>query len=281
MWTATRANGSKTISGIRCIEGKQMPERITLKAKLTKRELTIGSWLSWSYSPITEVMAIECFEWLVVDLEHTAIDYADAHQMIQTIDLAGCVPLVRVGSNDPLIIKRVLDIGAEGIIIPMVNTPEEARRAVEAAYYPPRGTRGVGLSRAQGYGVDFQTYRERAFQNTVVIAQIEHIQGVENLESILEVHGIDGFIIGPYDLSGSLNQPGKFEHPDVLQALQRVQAVMKASEKPGGYHVVQTDRDELRRRIEEGYRFIAYGDDMVMFAQKVKDEGRFIRSIRG
>jgi 2-dehydro-3-deoxyglucarate aldolase len=254
-----------------------MPELINLKKKLARRELTIGSWLSWGFSPMTEVMTQAGFEWLVIDLEHTAIDYAEAHQMIQTIDLAGCVPLVRVGSNDPLIIKRVLDCGAEGILVPMVNSAEEARRAVDAAYYPPRGKRGVGLSRAQGYGMEFHAYRERAVEQTIVIVQIEHIRAVENLEAILAVDGVDGFIIGPYDLSGSLNEPGNFDHPDVQKALQRVQEVMNASEKPGGYHVVQTSHDELRQRIDEGYRFIAYGDDMVIFAQKVKDEGQFLR----
>lgn len=256
-----------------------MSKRINLKKKLAQRELTVGSWLSWGFSPMTEVMTQAGFEWLVIDLEHTAIDYAEAHQMIQTIDLAGCVPLVRVGSNDPLIIKRVLDCGAEGILVPMVNTAEEAQQAVEAAYYPPRGNRGVGLSRAQGYGMDFHAYRERALEQTIVIVQIEHIQGVDNLESILSVDGVDGFIIGPYDLSGSLNEPGNFDHPDVQEALNRVKKVMRTSEKPGGYHVVHTRHDELKNCIDEGYRFIAYGDDMVMFAQKVKDEGQFLQHI--
>ena len=256
-----------------------MPERINLKKKLALRELTIGSWLSWGFSPMTEVMARAGFDWLVIDLEHTAIDYAEAHQMIQTIDLAGCVPLVRVGNNDPLIIKRVLDSGAEGILVPMVNSAEEAQRAVDAAYYPPYGKRGVGLSRAQGYGVDFHAYREWSLEQTVVIVQVEHIRGVENLESILSVDGVDGFIIGPYDLSGSLKQPGNFDHPDVQEALNRVQDLMRSSEKPGGYHVVHTRHDELRRCIEEGYRFIAYGDDMVIFAEKVREEGQFLASL--
>lgn len=249
-----------------------------LKSKLANKQLTIGSWLSWGFSPMTEVMARCDFEWLVIDLEHTAIDYAEAHQMIQTIDLAGCVPLVRVGDNDPLIIKRVLDSGAQGIIVPMVNSLEEAQFAVDSAYYPPKGSRGVGLSRAQGYGMDFNSYRHRALEETIVIVQIEHIRAVHNLEDILSVEGIDGFIIGPYDLSGSLNEPGNFNHPDFLKALKHVQELMEISEKPGGYHVVNTTHDELRMRIEDGYRFIAYGDDMVMFAQKVKDEARFIRS---
>jgi 2-keto-3-deoxy-L-rhamnonate aldolase RhmA len=224
-------------------------------------------------------MAKAGFEWLVIDLEHTAIDYSQAHQMIQTIDLAGCVPLVRVGDNDKLIIKRVLDSGAQGIVVPMINTAEEAKQAVDAAYYPPRGSRGVGLSRAQGYGVDFHGYRQRALEETVIIVQIEHYQGVNNLEAILAVDGIDGFIIGPYDLSGSLAHPGKFDHPDVLSALQRVEQVMHASAKPGGYHVVQTLQDELKKRIDQGYRFLAYGDDMVIFAQQLETEGRFVRSL--
>ncbi len=260
-------------------KGNDMPERINLKKKLARRELTIGSWLSWGFSPMTEVMTHAGLEWLVIDMEHTAIDYAEAHQMIQTIDLAGCVPLVRVGSNDPLIIKRVLDCGAEGILVPMVNSAEEAQRAVDAAYYPPRGNRGVGLSRAQGYGMDFHAYRERALEQTIVIVQIEHIQGVDNLESILSVDGVDGFIIGPYDLSGSLKQPGNFDHPDVQEALNQVKKVMIASEKPGGYHVVHTRHDELRNCIDEGYRFIAYGDDMVIFAEKVREEREFLRSL--
>lgn len=249
-----------------------------LKQKLAKKELTIGSWLSWGFSPVTEVMAKAGFEWLVIDMEHTAIDYAEAHQMIQTIELAGCEALVRVGHNDPLIIKRVLDSGASGIIVPMVNTPEDAAKAVSAAYYPPKGTRGVGLSRAQGYGMSFAEYRDRAVEQTIVLVQIEHIRGVENLEAILSVSGVDGFVIGPYDLSGSVDHPGNFDHPDVLDALTRIQEIMKNSDKPGGYHVVHTDQKELRQRIQEGYRFIAYGDDMVMFAQKVKDEIQVLKN---
>ena len=256
-----------------------MSDPLDLKKKLVQKELTIGSWLSWGFSPTTEVMARAGFEWLVIDMEHTAIDYAEAHQMIQIIELAGCVPLVRVGHNDALIIKRVLDSGAAGIIVPMVNSAEEAQRAVSSAYYPPRGDRGVGLARAQGYGMAFSEYRERAMEETIVMVQIEHIRGVENLEAILSVDGVDGFIVGPYDLSGSVNQPGDFDHPDVRNALHRVQEIMNASSKPGGFHVVHTRQDELKKRIKEGYRFIAYGDDMVMFAQKVKDETETVKSV--
>jgi 2-keto-3-deoxy-L-rhamnonate aldolase RhmA len=252
---------------------------IHIKTKLAERRLTIGSWLSWGFGPVTEIMAKAGFDWLVIDMEHTSIDYAEAQQMIQVIDLSGCVPLVRVGDNDPLIIKRVLDSGAQGILVPMINTAEDARRAVNAAYYPPRGTRGVGLARAQSYGVEFQEYSRRALEETVIIVQIEHYLGVDNLESILAVDGVDGFIIGPYDLSGSLGHPGRFDQPDVLAALQRVEKVMQASPKPGGYHVVETSRSELQTRIDQGYRFLAYGDDMVIFAEQLKKEGQFLQSL--
>ncbi|MFH0882966.1 MAG: aldolase/citrate lyase family protein [bacterium] len=257
-----------------------MSTSIRLKEALANRELTIGSWLSWGFSPITEVMAKSGFDWLVIDVEHTAIDYAEMHQMIQTIDLAGCVPLVRVGDNDPLIIKRALDSGAAGVIIPMINTAEQASKAVSAAYYPPKGTRGVGLSRAQDYGMGFPEYRERSLNETIVIVQIEHVDAVANLEAILAVDGVDGFIVGPYDLSGSVNQPGNFDHPEVKAALEKVEKVMRSSGKPGGIHVVHTDHKQLRVRIEAGYSFIAYGDDMVFFAEKMRDESAFLRSIR-
>jgi 2-dehydro-3-deoxyglucarate aldolase len=259
-----------------------MPDNIkkvngdSLKQKLAAKQLTIGSWLSFSYPPLVEMMAKSGFEWLVTDMEHTGIDFNDAQQMIQIIELAGCVPLVRVGANDPLIIKRVLDAGAHGVIVPMVNSPDEARQAVEAVYYPPLGKRGVGLSRAQDYGLGFREYEQKAKTRSIVIAQIEHVNGVRSLEAILAVEGIDGFIIGPYDLSGSLNLPGRFHHPEVRQALENVETVMNRSSKPGGFHVVHSNREELMARIQQGYTFIAYGDDMVFFAEKLAQETAFI-----
>ena len=248
-----------------------------LKDKIRNQELTIGSWLSFTYSPVCEMMIKSGFEWLVIDMEHTGTDFHHALQLIQIIDLAGCVPLVRVGENDSLIIKRVLDSGAHGVIVPMVNTKEEAEKAVDSVYYPPKGSRGVGLFRAQKYGIGFEEYKECVKKEIIIIVQIEHIRGVENLESILDVDGVDAFIIGPYDLSGSLKQPGNFEHPDVLKALEEVKRVLSVHNKPGGYHVVHSDHKLLLQKIEEGYRFIAYGDDMVFFAEKLRHESVFLK----
>ncbi len=250
---------------------------MTLKKRISAKELTVGSWLSFGYPSVCEIMATAGFDWMVVDMEHTAIDMSQALQLIQIIDLAGCVPLVRVGENDPLAIKRAMDAGAHGVIVPMVNTPAEARKAVSAVRYPPLGTRGVGLGRAHAYGLGFEQYRAWAEEETILIVQIEHIEGVENLEEILAVEGVDGFIVGPYDLSGSLGRPGDFAHPAVAHALETVRRIMKESPKVGGYHVVHSSQAEFVERIDQGYKFIAYGDDMVFLAEKVSAEAGFVQ----
>lgn len=249
---------------------------VSLKESLKNKNLTIGSWLSLGYPSICEIMAKAGFDWLVVDLEHTNIDYNEASQLIRIIDLAGSVPLVRVGENNPTMIKRVMDSGAHGVVVPMVNSRKEAEQAIESVYYPPIGKRGVGLFRAQKYGLGFDEYSEWLLTEAVVIVQIEHIKGVENLEDIISVDGVDGFIIGPYDLSGSLKLPGQFDHSLVKEALQEVEKVMLKSEKVGGYHIVHPNPSELESKTSKGYKFIAYGDDMVFFAEKVRDESEVL-----
>jgi 2-keto-3-deoxy-L-rhamnonate aldolase RhmA len=245
---------------------------LTLKKKLKQKELTIGSWLSFGYTPICEIMANSGFEWLVIDMEHTAIDQFASQQLMQIISLAGSVPLVRVGKNDDLLIKRAMDSGAHGVVVPMVNSKEEALRAVEHTLYPPIGKRGVGLSRAQNYGTGFAEYKQWLENESVIIVQIEHITAVERLSEIMSVDHIDGFIIGPYDLSASLGLPGQFEHPTVKAALDEVKRFVRSSTKPGGYHVVHSNPASLEEKIREGYSFIAYGDDMVFFSEKIAAE---------
>ena len=236
----------------------------SLKERLSSGQLTLGSWITLGHPAIAEIMARAGFDWLTVDLEHSTITLDQAGQLIRVCDLCGAPPLVRLPANDPVPIKRVMDAGAHGIIVPMVNTPEEAAAAVAALRYPPDGVRGVGLARAQGYGASFEDYRAWLAQEAVVIVQIEHILAVENLEAILAVEGVDGFIVGPYDLSGSLGRPGEFEHPDMLAAMERITQVVRRGGKPGGLHVVEPDPEELQRRVDEGYRFLAYSVDIRM-----------------
>ena len=242
-----------------------------IRSRLDAGEVSLGSWLSFGSTQVAELVAQQGFEWLVVDAEHSSITFDQQASLIQTVELCGLGALVRVGHNDPLLIKRALDSGAHGIIAPMVNSADEARAAVSAAHYPPRGVRGVGLARAQRYGLGFDEYRALA-EETFVVVQIEHIRGVENLEEILAVDGVDAFIVGPYDLSGSLGHPGNWSAPSVVEALEEVSRIVKLGTRPAGFHVVHSGDAELERRISEGYRFIAYGGDMIFLAEKMRDE---------
>jgi 2-keto-3-deoxy-L-rhamnonate aldolase RhmA len=240
-----------------------------LKDNLGNNTLTIGSWLSIANPVVCEMMSNAGFDWLVIDMEHTSITSSDMFQMIQIISLSNITPLVRVGSNDSLLIKKAMDCGANGVIVPMTNTKQDAINAVSSVYYPPLGKRGVGLFRAQGYGSEFSKYLDSYQSNTSVIVQIEHYLGVENIDDILSVPGVDGFIVGPYDLSASIGLPGDFEHPQVVELLNILENKMVASGVVGGVHIVNSDIDILQSKIENGYKFIAYGDDMLFLVEKL------------
>lgn len=249
---------------------------MTLKEKLTNRELTIGSWITIGNPIIAEIMARSGYDWLTVDMEHSAITLENAQDLIRVIELCDTVPLVRVGNNDPNLIKRVMDTGAHGVIVPMVNTAEEAQNAVEAVQYPPVGRRGVGLARAQKYGADFDGYKKWNARESVVIVQVEHIRAVENLTAILQVPGVDGFIIGPYDLSGSLGAPGQFDHPEVIAALAEVRRISSELQALSGFHVIQPGKLPLQEKKEEGYKFIASSLDILLLGEgcRASLEGR-------
>ena len=236
----------------------------TLKTKLNQQKVTIGSWITLAHPAIAEIMAKAGFDWLAVDLEHSVITIREAEELIRVIDLCGVVPLVRLSANDPVQIKRVMDAGAHGVIVPMVNSAVEAEQAVASVCYPPKGQRGVGLARAQGYGASFDRYLDWVNRDTVVIVQVEHIDAVNNLEAILSVEGVDAFFVGPYDLSASLGIPGQFERPLMKDAMQRIEAIGTASGRVPGIHVIEPNPDELKSRIEQGYRFVAYSVDIRM-----------------
>jgi len=231
---------------------------------LMSKKVSIGSWITIGHCAVAEIMADSGFDWLVVDLEHSVITIREAEELIRIIELKGVVPLVRLSSNSDVQIKRVMDAGAHGIIVPMVNSIEDAKNAITAVKYPPLGSRGVGLARAQGYGVRFEKYKEWLQNESIIIAQIEHIEAVENLESILGLEGIDGYIVGPYDLSGSMGIPGKFSSPKFLSVLKKIKQTAQKLGVPGGVHLIEPDPNELKRSIQDGHQFIAYSLDIRM-----------------
>ena len=232
-----------------------------LKDKLYGKELVLGSWITLGNPAIAEIMARAGFDWLVVDLEHSVIDISVAADLIRTIDLCGVAPLVRLTSNDPDQIKRVMDAGAHGIVVPMVNTSAEAAQAVAATRYGPAGSRGVGLARAQGYGVDFPEYLRWQQDGPVVIVQIEHKNAVERLDDIMKVPGVDGFLIGPYDLSCSMGIPGQFERAEFIATMTRIREAGQRLSVAAGLHIVEPDLERLAQVIREGFTFVAYSVD--------------------
>lgn len=234
---------------------------MSLKNKLKNNLLTIGSWITIGHPSIVDIMASAGFEWLVIDLEHTSIDLSQAHILISTIQANGMKALVRVSKNEEVIIKRILDMGADGIVVPMVKSKTDALEAIDYAKYPPIGKRGVGLFRAQKYGLGFDDYKKWVNDELVIIAQIEHIEAVKNIEEIITTEGIDGIIIGPYDLSGSMGYPGEYHREDVKEAVAKVLKVCKEKNIPSGFHVIESDPAKLQERIAQGCTFLAYSLD--------------------
>jgi 2-keto-3-deoxy-L-rhamnonate aldolase RhmA len=233
----------------------------SLRTRIRARRLTVGSWISIGHPAIAEIMAKAGFDWLVIDLEHSVIGIEAAGDLIRTIDLCGVAPLVRVTSNDPDQIKRVMDAGAHGIVVPMVNSAAEAARAVAATRYAPAGSRGVGLSRAQGYGVGFDAYLQWQHDGPIVIAQIEHKDALNHLDAIVAVPGIDGVIIGPYDLSCSMGIPGQFERAEYLAAMAQIRDTANRLGCASGLHLIEPDPAQLERTILDGYTLVAYSVD--------------------
>lgn len=251
-----------------------------MQSKNLLNRLSIGSWITLGHPAIAEIMAAAGFDWLAVDLEHSVITLREAEELIRVIDLKGLPAFVRLSSNNSEQIKRVMDAGASGVIVPMVNTREEAVSAVSAVKYPPIGTRSFGLARAQGYGPKFEDYISWQEEGTLIIVQIEHIQAVENLESILDVPGVDGYFVGPYDLSGSLGVPGDFNHPDFLEAMDEINRLASQKNVPGGVHIVEPDVEKLREYIAKGHTFLAYSIDTRMLDESCRKGLESIADLR-
>ena len=235
-------------------------------------KISLGSWITLNHPSIAEIMADAGFDWLCIDMEHSVTDYFEAQHLIMAVQSKGIKAFVRVGENNPRIIKRILDAGADGIVVPSVNSAAEAQKAVDAVKYPPYGKRGVGLARAQGYGFDFENYRDVKAKDIKLVVQIEHINAIKELDAIIQIEGVDGTFIGPYDLSGSMGKPGNYNDPDVLEALKSYEIIAKKYDKWIGYHIIKPDYSLVDEKIAAGYNFIAFSFDAYFLGNSIRQE---------
>jgi len=243
-----------------------------IKETMLRGEPSLGTWMSLAHPSIAEILAMAGYDWVVIDTEHSCIDVSEVLRLIIAIEQRGSIPLVRLAGINPIQAKAVLDAGAAGVVVPMVNTKADAELAVQMTKYPLLGSRGACLARAQGYGENFDAYVQNANADTLLIVMIEHKNAVANIEEILSVPGIDGIFIGPYDLSLSLGIPGQLTHPDVQGAKQKVRDATIAHRLIPGIHLVQpsTAADDCRQSITEGYRFIALGTDILFLGDSAR-----------
>ena len=245
------------------LKGKLPMKKNPVKAALKAGKPQVGTWISLGNMFATRVMARTGFPWLTVDLEHSPLDWDAAANCFGAIADAGCVPLARVPRGTHENIKRALDAGAHGIIVPMVNTVEEAKIAIAAAKYPPAGNRSVGGSlHAMNFGAAAGDYFKYANDEILVILQTESPEGVDNAEAIYSLPGCDAIFVGPNDLQAQMRTPdGQDPSPEDFEAmLQRVLAAGKKTGCPVGLHTQTTEQVEMR--IAQGWQFLAIGSEL-------------------
>jgi 4-hydroxy-2-oxoheptanedioate aldolase len=243
-----------------------------VKAALAAGEPQVGTWLSLGNVFAARLMARVGFPWLTIDLEHSPIDWSEAALLFGAIADAGCTPLARVPRGDHDHIKRVLDAGAHGIVVPMVDTVEEARLAIAAAKYPPTGNRSVGGGlHSLNFDATAGEYYARANDEILVVLQTESPEGVENAEAIYSLPGVDAIFIGPNDLWAQMRAPDGTD-PTVEEheaMMQRVLEVGKRVGTPVGLHVQTTE--QVRQRIDEGWRFLALGSELKFMVSRASE----------
>lgn len=250
----------------------------TAKKKLAAGEATFGTWLSFGSMYATRVLARAGFDWLTVDLEHAPIDWNQAADLFGAIADAGGIPLARVPRGDHDHIKRVLDAGAYGIVVPMVNTVEEARAAIAAAKYPPTGTRSVGGGlHALNFGASPGDYYARANDEVLVVLQTESPLGIANAPDIYSLEGVDAIFVGPNDLRANMRSTDGREATDeeFEAALARIVEVGRQTGTPTGMHVMSAAA--AQQRAQQGMQFLAIGSDLAFMSQTAQ---QVIRSVR-
>jgi len=234
-----------------------------IRARLCSGGYSIGSWMQIPHPSIAEIMGQAGYDWVAVDMEHGSVGVNQLPDLFRALELGNTLPLARIAQGHPKDCKQALDAGAGGIIVPMIESAEQLMAIRDACRWPPAGTRGVGFSRSNLFGKHFEVYREEA-QTPLLVAMIEHHHAVAKLVDILEVDGLDAILIGPYDLSASMDLTAQFDHPDFCAVMEKIRALAVAKAIPAGVHVIAPSQEQLQQRLSEGYRFLSYSIDAVM-----------------
>jgi 4-hydroxy-2-oxoheptanedioate aldolase len=238
------------------------------KHALAQGRQQIGLWNSIPGPLVAEALAGAGFDWIVIDTEHAVTDVPDTLAMLQAMAPYPVSAVVRPAWNDPVLIKRCLDLGAQSLIIPYVQTADEARAAVAAMRYAPRGFRGVaGMTRASRFGA-VKDYHARADQELCLIVQVETAEALGRIEAIAAVDGVDGLFIGPADLAASMGYPGQSSHPEVLAAIKDAVTRIAAAGKPAG--ILTLDPAFARTCIDWGTTFTAVGMDIALMVNAAR-----------
>ena len=234
----------------------------------------IGTLITLPAPEVAEIMSEVGYDWLFIDTEHGSFDAQSAQAILQAVDHQ-CPCVIRIPSNDEVWIKKALDIGATGIIAPGVKTGAEAERIVQMCKYPPHGTRGVGIGRAHGYGLNFQEYVTNANDETAVILQAENTEAVENIVDIVNIAGVDAILIGPYDLSASMGKMGQIQDAQVQSAIATVAESCRKAGRPLG--IFADSAESAAPFIEQGYTLIAISTDCLHMVQGARSTLKAVR----
>ena len=241
-------------------------QRDHLKRSLAKRAVFCG-WTSIGHPQLAELIVQSGVDCLGIDLEHSTISQEQAQRIIAASQAHGVSCIPRVASHNGEAIRRLLDSGADGILVPTVETVDQVAKLIQWIKYPPVGRRGIGVARAQGYGHDFEQYIETWNEKSILLIQIESMAAVENIDRLLQFDDVDGVMIGPYDLSGSLGIPGQIDSELVQSASQRVVESCKKHNKACGTHLVSPDSQSIQSALKAGYTFLALASDVFILQQ--------------
>lgn len=254
--------------------------RLQLKTKLQKRQRVFAAWTSLFHPSITEIFTRIGVDFIGIDIEHSTINQEQSQRIIAAAQARGSLCLPRVASHNPEMTKRLLDSGADGIIVPMVSTVSETQEIISWCKYPPLGKRGYGVARAQGYGFDFEEYTKLWNKSSSLILQIESIEGVNNIEAILSFDEVDGVMVGPYDISGSLGIPGELGHKKVLEASRHVIEACRKFKKSCGTQITEPDVKRVKGAFSSGYTFVVLSSDIFLLWKWAEGMKALTKSLR-